>query len=61
MANFTQSEVNSIREVVMSHQTMASKLSTYAGQCQDAQIKQVFTQAAQEAHKSAQNLIQMLG
>ncbi len=60
MANFTQSELNSIREIVTGHQTMASKLSTYANQCQDQQIKQMFSQAAQQAQQSAQNLIQML-
>ncbi|MDR3239505.1 MAG: spore coat protein [Clostridiales bacterium] len=60
MANFSQSELNSIREVVSSHQTMSSKLSTYASQCQDPNIKQMFNQAGQDAQKSAQNLIQML-
>lgn len=60
MAKLNQQELNSIREVVTSHQTMSSKLSTYANQCQDPNIKQMFTQASQEASKSAQNLIQML-
>ncbi len=60
MPNFTQPEVNSIREIVASHQTMSAKLSAYANQCQDIQIKQMFSQAAQEAQKSAQTLLQML-
>lgn len=60
MVNLTQVEVNFIREVVTSHQTMASKLSNYANQCQDSNIKQMFSQASQQAQKSAQNLIQML-
>jgi spore coat protein CotF len=55
-----QSELNSIREVVSSQHTTSSKLSAYANQCQDANIKQMFTQAAQEAQKSAQTLMQML-
>ena len=60
MPGFSQSELNSIREVVACHQTTANKLNDYANQCQDSNIKQMFTKAAQEASKSAQNLIQML-
>jgi len=60
MANFNQMELSSIREVVGCHITTANKLSTYANQCNDPQIKQMFQQAATEAHKSAQKLVQML-
>ena len=60
MPNLTQVEINSIREVVAAHQTTAAKLNNYAGLCQDAEVKQMFRQAATEAAKSASNLIQML-
>ena len=60
MAKMNQMELNSIREVALCHQMAASKLTGYAAQCQDPQIKQMFSQAAGEAKKSAQNLIQML-
>ncbi|MDR1558504.1 MAG: hypothetical protein LBS84_02175 [Clostridiales bacterium] len=60
MPGLSQSELNSIREIVSSHQTVANKLSDYANQCQDSNIKQMFSKAAQDATKSAQNLIQML-
>lgn len=60
MPGYSQSELNSIREVVCAHQTTANKLTDYANQCQDQNIKQMFTKAAQDANKSAQNLIQML-
>lgn len=60
MPGFKQSELNSIREVVSAHQTMGTKLSSYAEQVQDPQIKQMFSQAATQAKQSAQNLIQML-
>lgn len=60
MPGLKQSELNSIREVVSAHQTMANKLSTYAEQVQDPHIKQMFTQASTQAKQSAQNLIQML-
>jgi len=60
MANFNQSEFNSIREIASAHQTMACKLSDYSNQCQDPHIKQMFSQAAESAKQSAQNLTQML-
>ncbi len=60
MATLTQTELNSIREVVMGHQTMCSKLNDYASRCQDEKVKSMFKTAAQEAGKSAQKLIQML-
>lgn len=60
MAKLSQMEVNSIREVAASHQTMASKLSAYANQCQDANVKKMFSDAAMKAQQGAQNLIQML-
>lgn len=60
MANLSQSEVNSIREVVTGHQTMCAKIGSYASQCQDPQIKQMFTNASQQAGQAAQKLLQML-
>jgi phosphoribosylcarboxyaminoimidazole (NCAIR) mutase len=60
MQGLKQSELNWIREVVSAHQTMSTKLDTYAEQVQDPQIKQMFTQAAGKAKQSAQNLISML-
>ena len=60
MPGLKQSEMNSIREVVSAHHTMANKLSTFADQVQDQQIKQMFSQASTKAKQSAQSLIQML-
>ncbi len=60
MSNFTQSELNSIREIASGHQMMASKFNTYASQCQDPQIKQMFTNASKQAMQAANNLIQMI-
>ena len=60
MANLNQMELSSIREVVGCHITTANKLEAYSNQVQDPQIKQMFQQAAGEAHKSAQKLVQML-
>ncbi|MGF7060360.1 hypothetical protein [Brassicibacter mesophilus] len=55
-----QMELQNLREIVGSHKLMATKLSEYANQCQDQQIKQMFTQAAQSAKTTAQNLTQSL-
>ena len=60
MSNFSQSELNSIREMVVCHQTASAKLAGYSQQCQDAQIKQMFSQASNQAQTAAQNLLQML-
>ena len=60
MQNISQSELNSIREVVTSHVTMANKLKDYSEKVNDGSIKQMFTQASTQAHQSAQNLISML-
>jgi len=60
MQGLKQSELNWIREVVSAHSMTASKLGTYAGQVQDPQIKQMFTQASNQARQAAQNLLQML-
>ena len=60
MTNLTQVEVNFIRESVACHQTTSAKLSNYANQVQDTQIKKMFETAADEARKSAQTLISLL-
>ena len=60
MPGLKQSELNWIREVVPGHQTMAGKLTAYANQVQDPELKQMFSQAATKATQSANNLLQML-
>jgi len=60
MQGLKQSELNSIREVAACHQTVSNKLSIYAEQVGDPNIKQMFSQASTKASQGAQNLIQML-
>ena len=60
MPSLKQSELNSIREVVASHQTVSNKLRAYSEQVSDPQVKQMFTQASTKASQSAQTLIQMM-
>lgn len=56
----TQMELQSIRHIAGAHKLMSSKFSCYADQCQDAQIKQMFTQAGQDAQITAQSLTNSL-
>jgi hypothetical protein len=60
MANFKQSELNWIREVVAGHNMSAAKLESYAGQVQDPQLKKMFQTSSQGAKTAAQNLLNML-
>ena len=60
MAMLSHMDLNAIRESVTAHQTGAAKLSSYADSCTDAQVKQMFKQAAQESKQAAEQLIQML-
>lgn len=60
MPNLSQSELNSIREVVTAHQLVSCKYADYAQQCQDGQIKNMLSSASAQARQAAQNLIQML-
>jgi len=60
MSNLTQQELNSIREVVTSHQNVASKLDTYAQSVNDPAIRQMFDKGAQDARKNAMDLISLI-
>jgi len=60
MPELKQSELNWIREAVSAHNMTSCKLSSYASQVQDPQIKQMLTKASTDAKQAAQNLIQML-
>ena len=55
-----QSELNHIREVAACHLTVANKLSSFADQVSDPNVKQMFSQASTKARQGAQSLIQML-
>jgi len=61
MSKLSHIEIESIREVVLAHQLMASKLSFYANSCQDIRIKDMFKSAASDAERNVQSLLEMLG
>lgn len=60
MSNFTQVELNSIRECVSEHITLSSKFLAYSTKASDTEIKQLFKNASTEADKSANKLTNML-
>jgi len=60
MPNLNYSELNSLRELIMGHQTMVAKFSTYAPLCQDPQIQQMFQKAGNDAQQAVTKLLQAL-
>ncbi len=60
MPHLNQLELQNLRELIGSHQMMVSKLNTYAQQCQDPQVKQLFEQSAQSAQTTTQKLMGFL-
>ncbi len=61
MAQINQQELENLRHLIGSHETGAQKLETYAQQCQDPEIKQMFQQSANSARQTKQKLLSFLG
>ncbi|MCG8499802.1 MAG: spore coat protein [Firmicutes bacterium] len=60
MAQLNQQELQNLRHLIGSHETAHQKLNTYAQQCSDPQIKQMFQQSAQDAQNTKQKLMSFL-
>lgn len=60
MGQLNEVELQNIRHIAGNHKMIAAKLSDYAEQCQDPQIKQMFQQGAQSAQQAIQKLSQFL-
>ena len=60
MADLNQAELQHLRHLIGAHETSYQKLSTYATQAQDPQIKQMFTKSAQDALNTKQKLMNFL-
>ncbi len=60
MADLTQVELQNLRHLIGAQDTSYQKLNTYAAQCVDPQIKQMFTKAAQDALNTKQKLLTFL-
>lgn len=60
MANITQMELNTIKELVAMEDVNAKKFQLYAQNCNDSQLKSLFTQEAQQAFSNSKTLINFL-
>lgn len=60
MANLTQIELQNLRHLIGSHETAYQKLSTYAQNSVDPQVKDFFERSAQSAQNTKQKLISFL-
>ena len=61
MTQLNQMELQNLRHLIGEHETSYKKLSTYAQQCTDPQIKQLFQKSAQDAQNTKQRLMSFLG
>jgi len=60
MADLTQVELQNLRHLIGSQETSYQKFNTYASQCVDPQIKQLFTKSAQDCLNTKQKLMSFL-
>ena len=60
MVQLNQMELQNLRELIGAHDTAYQKLSAYAQQATDPQIKQMFQRSAQDAQNTKQKLLSML-
>jgi len=60
MPDLSQVELQNLRHLIGAHDTEYHKLNTYANQCVDPQIKQMFTKAAQDTLNTKQKLLTFL-
>ena len=60
MANLNQVELQNLRHLIGAHDTSYQKLNSYASNCVDPQVKQLFTKSAQDALTTKQKLITFL-
>lgn len=60
MANLTQVELQNLRHLIGKHETAYQKLSSYAQNSSDPQVKDFFERSAQSAQNTKQKLITFL-
>ena len=60
MANLSEAELQHLRHLIGSHETIYQKLNTYSAQAVDPQIKQMFSKAAQDSLNTKQKLLGFL-
>jgi len=60
MTQLNQLELQNLRHLIGAHETSYQKLSTYAQQATDPQIKQMFQRSAESALNTKQKLMSFL-
>lgn len=60
MADLSQIELQNLRHLIGAHDTSYQKLNSYASNCVDPQVKQLFTKSAQDALTTKQKLLTFL-
>lgn len=60
MVNLTMTELQNLRHFIGSSCTCNAKLTDYANKAVDPQVKQLFTQAAQDSLNTKQTLMSFL-
>ncbi|RCX18431.1 hypothetical protein DFR58_105195 [Anaerobacterium chartisolvens] len=60
MSQLNHLELQNLRHLIGSHKTSYQKLQTYAQQCSDSQVKQLFEKSAQDAMNTKQKLMSFL-
>lgn len=60
MANLTKIELQNLKHLIIAHDTAYQKLSAYANNSVDPQIKQMFIGAAQDSLNTKQKLLTFL-
>ncbi len=60
MSKLNELELQNVRHLIGAHDTSYQKLSSYAENCTDPQIKQMFQKSAQDALDTKQKLMGFL-
>ena len=60
MANLNQVELQNLRHLIGGYDTTHCKMTAYANQAQDPEIKKLFQDAADSAMKNKQDLMRFL-
>lgn len=60
MANLNELELQNLRHLIGSHETISNKLNDFAQRATDPQIKQYFQKSAQSAQQTRQKLLSFL-
>ena len=61
MANLSELDLQNLRHLIGGYDTTHCKMTDYANQATDQQVKQFFQKAAQSAKENKQQLMQFLG